>query len=424
MRIAHVGNIASNAYLNAKRDRAMGIESDCFDHGAGPAQWTPPWEDADWNWPENLKPTDAPDWRQITFTNGWERPVWCKSLGWNGGPSWFDRVDDDYYRQFGALDESSFTNRYIRDEPIKTIAAEYDLVILYGPDAGYGTSLNSTFVTLECSTMRSTPKRNTPDRRVLAAAYQRAAQNIITNADCWRAAGELGIQDYSRFIPHPIDLEKFSARRKGIGAEHRERLLAALDGPELLFLAPARQQANHEPDAKGNHKILAAFARYVRESEPQGAPRAGLLLLKWGNNVPEMHAWIDALGLVGRVAWLDPVRKVVMPYLYDACDIVLDQFAASVGSYGTSTVEALAMGKPVITHINRDFHAWCEDVCPVPPHHEALTTEQIWTWLTTLAHAPGARENAGNAGAEWAQTWCSPARLGALYGQLYEDVLG
>lgn len=340
MKIAHVNNIASNAYLNAKRDRANGIEADCFDHGPGPAQWCPPWEDADWDWPAFLKPTDAPDWRQITFTNGYERPTWAKSLGWTGGPAWFDQLDDDFYRQYGALGEDAFKTPYIRDEPIQALAREYDLVILYGPDAAYGLSLprGTKYVTLECSTMRDVPKRGTTERRLLAAAYQGAAQNIITNADCWRAAGELEVQHTSRFIPHPIDLDKFNSNRKGIGAEHRKMLLAALDEPELLFLAPARQQANSEPDAKGNHKILAAFARYVHESVPKGAPRAGLLMLKWGNNVPEMHAWIDALGLTGRVAWLDPTRKVVMPYLYDACDIVLDQFAPTVGSYGTTTV--------------------------------------------------------------------------------------
>lgn len=81
------------------------------------------------------------------------------------------------------------------------------------------------------------------------------------------------------------------------------------------------------------------------------------------------------------------------------------------------------MGKPVITHINEARHDWCRDVCPTPPHQEASTSAQIWEWLTTLAYAPGAREGAGEMGAAWVKEWCSPERLGALYGRLYEDVL-
>ena len=45
MKIAMIGNVAQNAYLNAKFLRRLGIEADSFDLGGGPPASTPQWED-------------------------------------------------------------------------------------------------------------------------------------------------------------------------------------------------------------------------------------------------------------------------------------------------------------------------------------------------------------------------------------------
>src|SRR5436190_812786 len=72
LRVLHIGNIANNAYNNAKIQRSYGIEADvlCYDyyHVMG----TPEWEDGDLTTPVDPQ---FPDW-WATNLGGFKRPQW------------------------------------------------------------------------------------------------------------------------------------------------------------------------------------------------------------------------------------------------------------------------------------------------------------------------------------------------------------
>jgi glycosyltransferase involved in cell wall biosynthesis len=72
LRVLHIGNIANNAYNNARIQRQYGIEADvlCYDYYHIMA--TPEWEDAEF---EGEVDADAPDWWS-TSLKGWRRPDW------------------------------------------------------------------------------------------------------------------------------------------------------------------------------------------------------------------------------------------------------------------------------------------------------------------------------------------------------------
>ena len=73
LRVLLVGNIANNAYLNAKLMRRIGIHADvaCYDyyHVMG----TPEWEEA--NFSGDIGDYFYPDWWR-TNLHGFERPTW------------------------------------------------------------------------------------------------------------------------------------------------------------------------------------------------------------------------------------------------------------------------------------------------------------------------------------------------------------
>ena len=73
LRVLHIGNIANNAYNNAKIQRQRGIDADvaCFDyyHVMG----CPEWEDAEFE--GDLGDPFFPDW-WATDLNGFQRPRW------------------------------------------------------------------------------------------------------------------------------------------------------------------------------------------------------------------------------------------------------------------------------------------------------------------------------------------------------------
>jgi glycosyltransferase involved in cell wall biosynthesis/SAM-dependent methyltransferase len=71
-RVLHLGNIANNAYLNAKIQRRAGIEADVASFDYYHVMGTPEWEDASFSgWVDEF----YPDWWSVDL-GGYERPRW------------------------------------------------------------------------------------------------------------------------------------------------------------------------------------------------------------------------------------------------------------------------------------------------------------------------------------------------------------
>lgn len=73
LRLLHIGNIANNAYLNAKLLRSVGIESDVIVYDYYHIMGCPEWEDADFD--EEINDHVHPDWSRVDL-RGFERPRW------------------------------------------------------------------------------------------------------------------------------------------------------------------------------------------------------------------------------------------------------------------------------------------------------------------------------------------------------------
>src|SRR5881394_1383142 len=73
LRVLHIGNVANNAYLNARLLNAAGLDCDVLSYGHYHLMSSPEWEDSDFS----KAPPDhfRPDWRAIDL-NGFERPRW------------------------------------------------------------------------------------------------------------------------------------------------------------------------------------------------------------------------------------------------------------------------------------------------------------------------------------------------------------
>ena len=83
-RIAHVGNIANNAYSNAKFQRRLGVAADSYNYAFEFVFGHPEWEDADFA--EQLDLYHPPDWLALHFTNGYTRPDWARYLSGRSDP--------------------------------------------------------------------------------------------------------------------------------------------------------------------------------------------------------------------------------------------------------------------------------------------------------------------------------------------------
>ena len=78
LRVLHIGNVANNAYNNAKIQRQRGIEADVISAGYYHIMGSPEWEDADFA--GDFGDPHFPDWRAVDL-RGFSRPRWFAQGG-------------------------------------------------------------------------------------------------------------------------------------------------------------------------------------------------------------------------------------------------------------------------------------------------------------------------------------------------------
>ena len=300
----------------------------------------------------------------------------------------------------------------------RPIARGHEIVQLYGVEAVKGAFLppDIPFIAFEHSTMRTLPFENTVQGRLLNLAYRTADACIITNPDVVSSAKRLGLRDY-RFIPHPIDELKYSPQPDGTETAIRRELRQAT-GAELLFLCPTRHEWSNAFDSKRSDRVIRAFARYVANPTH---PKAALVLCRWGRDVRASEQLIADLGIAASVVWKPPMHKTRLRDFYRSCDIVLDQFHESVGTFGTVTAEGLSCALPVIMYFNPKVHEWC--LPEMPPIQSALTEEEIAARLSELALDPTHRRAIGEASRAWIIRWHGWERCARDHLSVHSDAI-
>src|SRR5438093_7602548 len=256
MKILHVGNIANNAYNNAKFLRRKGVEADvlCYDYTHVMAQ--PEWEDAKF---EEQPDEFAPRWQDCDL-NGFQRPRWFIQE-WLAGPPrgkyWFRgqtrlqrlyrdpkawiQVFPTYLecRRSGSLPRPHFLDVlriYSSQLVFRKWFADYDLIQAYAtePIHAWMFAPERPYVAFEHGTMREIPFEDSARGRLLSLAYRKAGKVLITNPDVITAARRLGLKNY-QFIPHPVDETKYRPFRTSL----RDRVMNQYE-TDLIIFAPSR----------------------------------------------------------------------------------------------------------------------------------------------------------------------------------------
>jgi glycosyltransferase involved in cell wall biosynthesis len=447
LRVLHIGNVANNAYLNAKILNARGVDCDvlCYDYYHIMA--CPEWEDADFTGP--VGDQFYPDWEAVRL-NGFRRPAWfaqgpmrwsiwylsakrrgkarmsrflwnylrarrwytCTprlsgvrravhalrdglpgraarrmkhAIGWACGvpgaivrriqrvgtllplPSGegtrlsFDRTMEDLIARFAAVFPERADRLRTGDLARNRIACgwwqkvfgHYDVVVGYAVEGRWPLLAGARpYLAYEHGTIRNIPFEDSELGRVCAITYRLADGVLITNCDNIRSAQRLGLEKY-RFIPHPVNEELAGDRA---AAERLRGELRARLGSDFLVFHPPRQhwEPRRHPDwEKGNDILIRGFARFVKEVNP----RAGAVLVEWGQTIQASKDLIRALGVADRVLWIPPQPNVAMIRYTRACDLLADQFF--LGAFGSTMPKALLHGCPAMLYLDESRHRWC-----------------------------------------------------------------
>ncbi len=436
-RVLHAGNVANNAYLNAKFQRRAGIEADALCDELHILS-LPEWEDAGLvGVYDDYAPLET-----IAAEHGWSRPPWVLAPDPRQARPRFKgqhllqarlrayaldrlrrrgvermlRADYAPLREvlghdLGRLDLGrAGVSLFMFGLPwggAEQLFRRYDVVQAYAtyPIYPYLAAPDRPYVAFEHGTLREIPFEDSWRGRLMSVAYRRAAKVVITNPDVKAQADLLGLDNYV-FIPHPVDEEKYTPGPSGF----RDRLQAREASP-LLF-SPSR----HDWDIKANDAMLRGFAAFVHAAGSQ----ALLVLSEWGGEVERSRALIRELAVERNVEWLRPLTKVELIDAYRGTDIVLDQFL--IGTFGAVAPEAMACGRPVVMAFDDEMHSWCFD--ELPPVIRARAPDEIERALTELGHDRAKREELGARSRSWIQRHHGWRLVVERHRAVYDEILG
>ena len=390
LRIAHVGNIANNAFLSARLMREIGIEADVYSLGYLHVMGFPEWEELSFarsadeshfsgQFPEVTY--RRPEW----FHNeGMEQevPSRATSLTRTNSVDWamqrLERRRDLAKRVLSHL--PSFVEQWVKDEVIPRTAPRrwsrfgevlqsYDVVHLYGPSAALASWLRLPHVVAtEHGTIRTQVWRSNYLSRTIRTGYASADAIIVTNQDSLAQARRL-TQDRQLLLtsPHPARFDDLPSLRN-------DRLGALGDLP-LRVLVPARQKLpSPNESGKGNSYVFEA----IRALKNSGSSLRFVVPL-WGDDIEASLDTVHRLGIEDRIDWSPLLSRPKLKAEMASSLAVIDQFIDP--AYGAVSSDALAIGTPVLTaHLcSADVEAWgsCAPVRKVSGAEDLVRELQI-----------------------------------------------
>ncbi len=197
---------------------------------------------------------------------------------------------------------------------------------------------------------------------------------------------------------------------------------------DFVVFHPSRLMMRDHPSLratgqwKRNGVLIEGFARFVRRC-PSQRPVLALIDREASPDVQRAKALIEALGVAAHVVWLRPPRSIgftrdELLTLYSAADVVADDFG--IGWFGGVALEALAVGRPVLTYID---DAVMSQLYPSHPMLSAGTADAVAATLMRLAESESWRRAVGAEGRRWLETFHSEAAAGAVYAARIADIV-
>jgi hypothetical protein len=464
LRVLHCGNIANNAFLNAKFMRSVGIDAEVVSRDYYHIMATAEWEEAlvTGGWGDD----NRPDFN-VSNIGDYTRPRWFMQ-----GTIW---QTDEYLRARNNLENAwlalgskvSPTEASAKASLAKRIARRAFRMILsdpvrrghladliFGPGKG---SKNPESAHLKKMVEKfdtffpDRPDRLTQEELVPYSSLIEPLNSIFSNYDIVQAYGiepiltmlasktpyvafEHGtLRDFIRNDNVTNRLTALAYRladhvlvsngdcfehAEWLGCQNISPIIHPLDVEQHRRVDKAevdrlRELYNadvilfcplrHDWEVKGTNVHLSALPLIRRMVDA----RVALVITPWGAQIDESRRLIEDLGCSDMVRWLElPLSRLEMIAHLHAADVVLDQIA--LPHFGATAPQALAAGRPLVMSYKPESTAWIvSQPAPILP---AFTPEEVCKAVAT-ALDPEWLKTFGPRAMQWIDEQHSVSRL-------------
>jgi|694.fasta_scaffold108261_2 hypothetical protein len=364
MRILHVGNIANNGYLAAKKEREYGYESYLINVNAHHVMMMPEWEELNLEFEFNQYSTKS--LRQF----GVEIPYWVLSGVWSEIHSTlFPLIESS--REFSSRtrgkknvnDLLAFMIKHFRnwipkkirpyiaynvlyrlrnfneEKYITNIFASFDFIILYGPFCSLSKFIkNGKYIAFEHGTLRNFVHTKYKLAKNTKLGFMNAAVTLVSNQDCLNIARTICKNTVIK-SPHPINDKDFYNLRL-----LRYNYLANNTKNYIEVLVPARHTFSIATDiGKGNEAIYSAIKKLFVSNE-----NIVFHLIRWGENLPHAIKELAEIEKAGFVKWHNLMTRPKLREFMIKSDAIIDQLL--IPAFGGISIDAIGLGVPLLTN--------------------------------------------------------------------------
>ena len=366
MRILILGNMANDGYSVAKGLWEMNVDVDLAVNSSDFGMALPEWEDG--NIDNNIDPYNI------------QKNELDNTLITSKRIRYFDFLNK-VPRKKGLIAKIKS-----RIDLIKMMR-EYDIVEAHVPYCIYSQFSGIPYFTYDAGWIRYLPDDKSIKGKLARRGYSKGKGIIMTNPDTFEMFDKQSYLDNKKiyFSPFAIDSNKY---RPISNEDLRSKYIKDSKDDALLLFCPARQMWME----KGNDKMIAAFSKFVKNY-----PNSKFIMVDWSLDEGKSKRLVDDLRISDNIIWIKPVPKNQLIQYYNIADIVLDQFV--LGSWGTSTPEAMSCGKPVLMFYKKEFilRAFGEE----PPILNSFSEGDIFSNLMKLAKDMDFRKEIGRKSRDW-----------------------
>lgn len=355
--------MANDGYAVAKELRRMNVDVDLAINSSDFGMALPEWEDG--NISGNIDPYTI---HRNEIRNTWDPPVWIR-----------------YFDFLNRLPRKKHVIAKIKSRiNVIKMMREYDVVEAHVPWAIYSQFSGIPYVVYDAGWIRYFPYGRDIRDKLARRGYSKAKAVIITNPDTFEISDTLSYlhKDKIHFSPFAVDSNKY------MPLDMKELRAKYAKDNDILLFSPSRQIWKE----KGNDKMLRAFSKFAKVF-----PNSKFIMVDWSVDEENSKNLANSLGISPNIIWIKPVPKNQLIQYYNIADIILDQFV--LGSWGTSTPEAMSCGKPVLMFYKKNYilRAFGEE----PPILNSFTEEDIYSNLVKLAKDKDFRNEMGKKSREW-----------------------